>query len=79
LSSDEIELENLPPKIKNGAAGSNFEMRDLDGLRPTLEETERRYILEILKSVNEDKAEAAEILGIDLSTLYRKLKRYEEI
>ena len=40
---------------------------------------ERRYILEILKSVGDDKADAAEILGIDLSTLYRKLKRYEEI
>jgi DNA-binding NtrC family response regulator len=78
LSSDEIELENLPPKIKNGV-GNNFEMRDPEGFRPTLEETERRYILEILKSVNEDKAAAAEILGIDLSTLYRKLKRYEEI
>jgi len=78
LSNDEIELENLPPKIKSGAA-NNFEMRDPEGFRPTLEETERRYILEILKSVNEDKSAAAEILGIDLSTLYRKLKRYEEI
>jgi transcriptional regulator with PAS, ATPase and Fis domain len=54
-------------------------MRDPEGFRLTLEETERRYILEILKSVNEDKSAAAEILGIDLSTLYRKLKRYEEI
>ncbi|MDQ3749499.1 MAG: sigma-54 dependent transcriptional regulator, partial [Acidobacteriota bacterium] len=78
LSNDEIELENLPPKIKSGAA-NNFEMRDPEGFRPTLEETERRYILEILKSVSEDKTAAAEILGIDLSTLYRKLKRYEEI
>ncbi len=78
LSGDEIELENLPPKIKSGAA-NNFEIRDPEGLRPTLEETERRYILEVLKSVGEDKSAAAEILGIDLSTLYRKLKRYEEI
>jgi DNA-binding NtrC family response regulator len=78
LSNDVIELENLPPKIKSGAA-TNFEMRDPEGFRPTLEETERRYILEILKSAGEDKSAAAEILGIDLSTLYRKLKRYEEI
>ncbi|MGI8786246.1 MAG: sigma-54-dependent transcriptional regulator [Pyrinomonadaceae bacterium] len=78
LSNDQIEMENLPPKIKTGAA-NNFEMRDPEGLRPTLEEMERRYILEILKSVNEEKTAAAEILGIDLSTLYRKLKRYEEI
>jgi two-component system NtrC family response regulator len=39
---------------------------------------EKRYILEILKAVDEDKTKAANILGIDLSTLYRKLKRYEE-
>ena len=78
LSGDRIDLENLPAKIRSGAE-SNFEMRDPEGLRPTLEEIERRYILEILKSVAEDKTAAAEILGIDLSTLYRKLKRYEEI
>jgi transcriptional regulator of acetoin/glycerol metabolism len=28
--------------------------------------------------VDDDKAQAANILGIDLSTLYRKLKRYED-
>ncbi len=79
LSGDEIEMENLPPKIKSGAAGSSFEMRDPEGLRPTLEEMERRYIREIMTAVGDEKSAAAEILGIDLSTLYRKLKRYEEI
>jgi Response regulator containing CheY-like receiver, AAA-type ATPase, and DNA-binding domains len=76
-SGDEIEAENLPPKIL-AASRNAFEMRDAAGFRPTLEEIERRYILEVLKSVNDDKTEAANILGIDLSTLYRKLKRYEE-
>ncbi len=78
LSSDEIELENLPPKIRAGAKNT-LETRDSENSRPTLEDVERRYILEILKAVGEDKSAAAEILGIDLSTLYRKLKRYEEI
>jgi DNA-binding NtrC family response regulator len=78
LSGDEIELENLPPKIRAGAE-NNFEMRDPEGLRPTLEEMERRYIREIMTATGEEKTHAAEILGIDLSTLYRKLKRYEEI
>ena len=54
-------------------------MRDPDGLRPTLAEIERRYIFETLSAVNQDKARAANILGIDLSTLYRKLKRYDEV
>ena len=78
LSGAEIDLKSLPPKIKLNAQNS-FEMRDPEGLRPTLEEIEHRYILEILKSVSDDKTAAAEILGIDLSTLYRRLKRYEEI
>ena len=78
LSGEEINLESLPPKIKINSAGS-FEMRDPEGLHPTLEEMERRYILEILKSVGDDKSAAADILGIDLSTLYRKLKRFEEM
>jgi two-component system NtrC family response regulator len=78
LSNEEIDAESLPPKIKN-TSGSAFEIRDPEGVRPTLEEMERRYILEILNSVGEDKTQAANILGIDLSTLYRKLKRYEEI
>ncbi|CAN5461989.1 sigma-54 dependent transcriptional regulator [soil metagenome] len=77
LSGEEIDLESLPPKIKLNVSGS-FEMRDPEGLRPTLEEMERRYILEILKSTADDKTAAAEILGIDLSTLYRKLKRFED-
>lgn len=78
LSGEEIDLESLPPKIKPGVR-NNFEMRDPEGLRLTLEEMERRYILEILKSVSDDKTAAAEILGIDLSTLYRRLKRYDEM
>jgi len=78
LSGDEIDPESLPPKIRL-ASQYNYEERNSESKRPTLEEMEKRYILEILNSVGEDKAQAAAILGIDLSTLYRKLKRYEEI
>jgi DNA-binding NtrC family response regulator len=77
LSNDEIDLDSLPPRVRD-AAGST-PMRDTDGLRPTLEEIERRHIFETLASVNQDKARAANILGIDLSTLYRKLKRYDAV
>ena len=78
LCGDEIDLESLPPRVKDNS-DNLFEIKDPEGLRPTLEEMERRYILEILNSVNKDKSQASEILGIDLSTLYRKLKKYNEI
>ena len=78
LSSGEIDLDSLPPKIALNAATS-FDIRDTEGIRPTLEEMERRYVLEVLNGVGDDKTHAANILGIDLSTLYRKLKRYDDI
>jgi len=43
---------------------------------PTLEAVERAYILWVLQSENGNKSRAAEALGIDPSTLYRKLSRY---
>jgi DNA-binding NtrC family response regulator len=76
LSGAEIDLDSLPPRVRE-SAGDPAAVRDPDGLRPTLAEIERRYIIETLASVNQDKARAANILGIDLSTLYRKLKRYD--
>jgi DNA-binding NtrC family response regulator len=77
LSGEQIDLSCLPGRIAQNS-GSGLPMRDPEGLRPTLEEMERRYINEIMRSVDDDKAQAAHILGIDLSTLYRKLKRYED-
>lgn len=41
-----------------------------------LEDVEKSHILSVLKSVNNNKTEAAEILGIGLTTLYRKLNEY---
>ncbi len=43
---------------------------------PTLEAVERAYITWVLQSVAGNKSRAAEVLGIDPSTLYRKLSRY---
>jgi len=80
LSGDEIDVESLPPRVRESAASLGaMPVRDPDGLRPTLAEIERRYIFDTLAAVNQDKARAANILGIDLSTLYRKLKRYDEV
>jgi len=45
---------------------------------PTLEVIERAYIMYVLQAEGGNKTRAAEALGIDPSTLYRKLSRYEE-
>ncbi|NOR10526.1 MAG: response regulator [Desulfovibrionaceae bacterium] len=43
---------------------------------PTLEENELEYVRWVLKRVNGNKTRAAEILGIDRVSLWRKLKRW---
>ncbi len=45
---------------------------------PSLDIVERAYIMWVLQSEGGNKTRAAEVLGIDPSTLYRKLSRYED-
>jgi len=75
LSGSEIDLESLPPKVQLSSDAANISKNG--DSRPTLDDMERTYVMEVLDSVDDDKVAAANILGIDLSTLYRKLKRYE--
>lgn len=69
LSSGSITTDDLPPSLTLSERSSGISS-------DTLEDVERAHITKILKQVNDDKAVAAAILGIDLSTLYRKIKRY---
>ena len=50
--------------------------RKKEGRYPTLEEQEKEYILWVLKEVGRNKSLAAQILGIDRVSLWRKLKKY---
>lgn len=47
-----------------------------DAGNPTLESIEKAYIYWILNQTNWQKTKAAKLLGIDASTLYRKIERY---
>lgn len=44
---------------------------------PSLEEQEKRYILWVLEKCNGNKTRAAQIMGIDRVSLWRKIKRYK--
>jgi two-component system response regulator HydG len=44
---------------------------------PTLDAVEQAYIMWVLQAEGGNKSRAAEVLGIDPSTLYRKLARYD--
>lgn len=72
LSDERIERSHLPQKVLESSPAP----LDRTDQLLTLDELERRHILGTLQRVADDKAAAAALLGIDLSTLYRKLKRY---
>ena len=56
---------------------SAFTIVELSVSLVLLEDVERNHILSVLKSVDNNKNEAADILGIGLTTLYRKLNDYK--
>jgi transcriptional regulator with PAS, ATPase and Fis domain len=72
--SDAIEVADFPEKLSQ-AAPTNF-IREADPATPTLESIEKAYIHYVMTQTDGKKAEAARILGIDSSTLYRKIDRY---
>jgi DNA-binding NtrC family response regulator len=69
-----IALDHLPARVVDPPPQSFVADRAADN--PTLEAIERAYVLWVLQAEGGNKAKAAEVLGIDPSTLYRKLNRY---
>jgi two-component system response regulator HydG len=69
-----IELAALPERISQPPP-----LRLVDSespANPTMEVIERAYIQWVLQAEEGNKTRAAEVLGIDPSTLYRKISRY---
>lgn len=66
--SDYITLKDLPPHTCSGVT-----MEYADDLKTSVRNFEKQHILSILKRVDNDKNRCAEILGIGLSSLYRKI------
>ena len=69
-----IDIEHLPDRVVDPPAERLIS--DSSPANPTLETIEKAYILWVLEAEEGNKARAAEVLGIDPSTLYRKLNRY---
>jgi two-component system response regulator HydG len=73
---EELLLEDLPEKVQTYKRSQVV----LDSGDPSelvsLDELERRYILRVLEALNGNKSLAAQTLGLDRKTLYRKLQQY---
>ncbi len=71
---DHVDLCDLPDKIRL----QSKEKRKIvmDKAQMTLEELEKEYLISVLEESNWQKKRASSILGINASTLYRKIQRY---
>lgn len=71
-----IEPDDLPPRLSMQRP-SRRPVTEADELVP-MAEIERRYILEVMAAVDGNKSHASRILGIDRTTLQRRLEEYGE-
>jgi two-component system response regulator HydG len=69
-----ITAEDLPERLRTQRTESRGSVVSTSNL--TLEELEKEYLLKVLDETGWHKKRAASILGINASTLYRKLQRY---
>ena len=72
-AGDRLEAEDLPEELRMVRFRA---IRSASGHLPTLQENEREYIQWVLSEAGGNKTKAAEILGIDRVSLWRKLKRF---
>jgi DNA-binding NtrC family response regulator len=71
--SEKIETAHLPEDLKELSIRT---FRKKEGKYPSLEDQEMSYIKWVLQEVGGNKTIAAQILGIDRVSLWRKLKKY---
>jgi DNA-binding NtrC family response regulator len=73
---DRIAAKDLPMTGTEGLGGENLGSTPLVGGMVTLDDLERAHILGVLEATGGARKQTSEILGINASTLYRKLKKY---
>ena len=71
--ADKLDVSDFPERLLKAEPQV---IQPMEPVNPTLESIEKAYIHYVLTQTDGKKAEAARILGIDSSTLYRKLDRY---
>jgi two-component system response regulator HydG len=73
---NQLTVEDLPDRIRSYRAADLLIAADAPDELPTLAEVERRYVLWVMQTVGGSKTNAARVLGLDRTTLWRKLERY---
>jgi two-component system response regulator PilR (NtrC family) len=71
---DYLQLGDLPASLRNSSPNEDFEM-DSDKLDEAIQTFEKHHIQSVLKRTDGNKSEAARLMDIDPSTLYRKMEK----
>jgi transcriptional regulator with PAS, ATPase and Fis domain len=71
---DEIQVEDLPEKVRHHSNERRKVV--MQETQMTLDELEKEYLVSVLEETSWQKKKASAILGINASTLYRKIQRY---
>ena len=72
-----IGVEDLPECVRRGTTPEAMQSRSLSGsLKAALANPEKTLILEALESNGWNRQETADLLGINRTTLYKKMKKY---
>ncbi len=74
---EKLAVEDLPEKIRAYRSSHVVVAGDDPSELASMEEVERRYIQHVLMAVGGNKTLAAQVLGFDRKTLYRKLAGYK--
>jgi two-component system response regulator HydG len=75
---EEIVVDDLPETVRNHRRSPLLPSgEDTSDFFP-MHEVEKRYILRVLEAVGGNKTSAAQILGFDRRTMYRKLERFDK-
>ena len=74
-----IAADDLPDTVRNHERRHVVVATDDPAELMPMEQVERRYIARVLEAVGGNKTVAAQVLGFDRATLYRKLARYAAV
>ncbi len=72
---DSITVDDLPPKVRDFHAEPGVLASEDPSDLPPMHVVEERYVRKVLAALNGNKTRAAQVLGFDRRTLYRKLER----
>ena len=73
---EDLVLEDLPVQVRDYAPSHVLVAANDPSELVSLAEVERRYVERVIQAVGGNKRQAAQILGLDRTTLYRKLERW---